>query len=171
MWRSRGLALACLALALPVGCGRRDEHRATSEAPLSFERLADTTGLSNGAPIVQSFDAYRLPNGAMRVKGRLDLPDGTRVQVAVKRPGDRSAVAMVQVTVQDRRFDSPPMMGEVGPLPEAKYRFEISAHFTPEWQPPDVMLATDDGKSLRGPGITRTRVGGAMFWLVEEMSR
>ena len=73
--------------------------------------------------------------------------------------------------MQDRHFDSPPMFGDMGPLPEAKYEFEVLAHFTPEWQSAAVLRATDEGRTLRGPGITRSRQGGAAFYLVEEMKR
>ncbi len=36
---------------------------------------------------------------------------------------------------------------------------------------PEVLRATQNGTSLRGPGITRTRIGGAMLWLSREMTR
>ena len=85
--------------------------------------------------------------------------------------GSDVAAAMVQVTVQDSAFDSPPMLGEAGPLPVQNWRFELTAQFTPEYQPGEVMLATSNGLSLRGPGITRTRLGGASFYLAEELKR
>ncbi len=169
--RSRGIiVIALVILALP-GCGRRHEAGSRAGGGLTFEQLADTAGLSAGEPIVESFEAYRMDNGALRVKGRARLPDGARLHVAVRRAGGRSALAMVQVTLEDGTFDSPPMIGERGPLPKGRYAFEISAQFIPEWQPPEVLRATDDGRALRGPGMTRTRQGGAMLWLVEEMTR
>ena len=157
---------ACL-LAAASGCGGGQKR----EQPLTFENLPDTTGLSAGRPILDSLQAERLPGGALRVHGTVNLPDGTRLQIAIRRPGERVSVAMAQMIVQDRRFDSPPLMGDMGPLPEAKYTFEVLAHFTPEWQSAAVLRATDEGRALRGPGITRTRIGGAMLWLVEDMTR
>ena len=169
---SRPLAVlaSCLLLAMLAGCGKGGGSR-SRQGDLRIEQLADTAGLSAGEPIVQEFDAYRMDSGALRVKGRVRLPDGTRVQVAVKRPGGRSSVAMVQVSLHEGAFDSPPMLGEHGPLPKARYVFEISAQFIPEWQPPEVLRETRDGMALRGPGITRTKIGGAMLWLVEDMTR
>ena len=168
--RTRAVLATCFALAVLAGCGKGGDTR-SRQGDLSFQRLADTTGLSAGEPVVRDFEAYRMDSGALRVRGRARLPDGTRVQVAVKRPGGRSALAMVQVALKDGAFDSPPMIGERGPLPKDRYVFEISAQFVPEWQPPEVLRATDDGRALRGPGITRTQMGGAMLWLVEEMTR
>ena len=163
------MLVIAIAAAAGTGCGGKGASRSGGE--LTFETLHDTTGLSAGDAIVQAFDAYRMDNGAMRVHGRIRLPDGARVQVAVKAPGGRVALTMVQVSVFDGAFDSPPMIGAHGPLPKGRYVFEISAHFTPDWQPADVLRATDDGRSLRGPGITRTQLGGAMLWLVEDLTR
>jgi hypothetical protein len=160
------LLFACLVLAAS-GCGGEKKR----EAPLSFEALPDTAGLTQGRPIVESFAVERMDGGALRVSGQADLPDGTRLQLAVKEPGGRTSLAMTQMSVHDRRFESPPLVGDMGPLPLATYRFEILAHFTPDWQTAEVMRATDDGRTLRGPGITRTRQGGAAFFLVEEMKR
>jgi hypothetical protein len=170
-WRVGVCLCACLALGVVGGCGGRKTEASGPGDGLTFENLPDTAGLSAGRPIVESFGVERLGNRAMQVHGRINFPDGTRIQVAVKRPGERSAVAMVQMTVQDRRFDSPPILGDAGPLPVATYRFELSTHFSPDWQSPAVLRATNDGRALRGPGITRTGANGAMFWLVEEMTR
>jgi len=161
---------ACLLAGSLAGCGGCGRKPATDDA-LTFENLPDTAGLSVGRPILEAFDAYRMDSGALRVRGRADLPDGTRLQVAVKRPGEKVSVAMVQLTVQDRQFDSPPMVGEAGPLPVANYRFEITVHFTPDWQSAEVLRATGDGRALRGPGITRSRMGDAALYLVEELKR
>jgi hypothetical protein len=161
--------VALVALALLASCGR--DHGADGNGELTFERLADTTGLSSGPALVEAFDAYRLGGGALRVRGHFRFPDGTRLQVALKHPEGGSSLAAVQAVVQDGAFDSPPMFDAHGPFPVAKYRFEISAQFTPDWQPPNVLRATENGKALRGPGITRTRIGGAMFWMVEEITR
>jgi len=81
------------------------------------------------------------------------------------------ALAMLQVTLLGGTFDSPPIIGERGPLPKDRYTIEISAQFLPGWQPESVLRATDRGRALRGPGITRTRAGDAMLFLVEEMTR
>ena len=164
------LLFACLALAALSGCGDHGKSPAGDSA-LTFEQLVDTAGLSQGEPIVETFDAYRMPGGSLRVKARVRLPEGTRVQIAVRPGTDPAAVAMAQVLVQDGEVESPPMMAESGPLPVARYRFELSAQFTTVWQSPGVMRATNDGKSLRGAGITRTRIGAATFRQVEEMTR
>lgn len=166
--RPRRLLLlgACLA-ALAAGCG--GEKRQAQE--LTFEALPDTAGLSRGGPIVDSLAVERVDGGAMRVRGRVNLPDGTRLQLAIRPAGGGSAVAMTQVLVDAGRFESLPLLGDLGPLPPARYRFEVLAHFTPEWQTAEVMRATGDGKALRGPGITRSRQGDAAFYLMEEMKR
>ena len=164
------LLLACIALAALSGCGDRGD-RSAGTSSLTFEELADTSGLTRGAPIVESFDAYRMPGGSLRVKARVRLPEGTRVQVAVRPGGEPSAVAMSQVFVENGEILSPPMMAESGPLPVAVYQIELSAQFTPAWQTAAVLLGTNDGKSLRGPGITRSRIGAATFRQVEEMTR
>jgi hypothetical protein len=161
---------ACLGLVLLGGCGKGDDGGAR-QGDLTFQRLADTTGLSAGDPIVESFEAYRMDSGALRVKGRARLPDGTRIRVTIRRPGRRDVLALVQVELSEGAFDSPPIIGSKAPLPKDDYEFEISAQFTPDWQPAAVLRATDSGRSLRGPGITRTQVGGAMLYLVEEMTR
>lgn len=144
------------------------EQKPRGNSELTFERGTDTTALSRGEPIVREFEPYRMDGGAMAVRGRVDFPDGTRLQVSVKRPDESVTVQMVQVTVEGGRFDSPPMMGDRGPLPDGRYRFEIVTHFTPEWQPAPVLRATNDGRTLRGPGVTRTKQGVASFHLIEE---
>ena len=168
--RPRILFAACLLLAVLAGCGRGDGGPSQHDN-LTFEQLSDTSGLSAGEPIVQSLEAYRMTGGAMRVKGRARLPDGARIQVAIRHPGESSSLAMVRVSVQEGVFETPPIMSERGPLPPDRYVFEISAQFVPEWQPPEVLRATDQGRSLRGPGVTRTQRGGAMLWLTQEMKR
>ncbi len=158
------LLLAALGLLLLAGCGRRGAHGSR----LSFEELADTTGLSRGEPILLGFEPYRLPGGAMRVRGKVDLPDGTRLQLTVVRAPIEQTVAVLQVTVRDKAFETAPFMGPRGPLPPDLYRFDVLALFNAAWQTEKVMRATDDGRSLRGPGITRARVGEAAFFLREE---
>jgi len=135
---------------------------------LSFERLPDTTGLTRGAPILESFEASRMSSGAVRVSGRIRLPDGTKLQVAIKQPGGRVSMAMAQVFVQGERFDTPPLLGENGPLPRGEYHLELLGHFNPDWQSADVLRAMGGGLALRGPGITRARDGRAALFLTRE---
>ncbi len=161
------LPFALLVASLGMGCGKTREP---SKA-LTFEQLPDTAGLSEGRAILTELEPVRMDGGAMRVTGGADLPEGTRLQLSIKRPGERTTVAMAHVEVHDRRFESPPLMGEYGPLPQATYRFEVTARFTPDWQSASVLRATGDGKSLRGPGITRDRNGDAMFFLSKEVQR
>ena len=153
----------CLMLSALVSCGRDKPAR-----ELSFESLPDTSGLSEGAAVVQEFEPYRMANGAVRVKGRVRVPDGTLLQIAIKAPQGGVAVAMAQVRVQGQWFDTPPLLGEHGPLPKGEYRFELLSHFTPTWQGAEGEGALRAGPSLRGPGITRARDGAAALFLVKE---
>jgi len=150
-------ATAALTLA---GCSREK-----SEPPLTFERLPDTTGLSVGAAIVKRFEPYRMANGAVRVTGDARLPDSTLLQIAIRAPGGGASVAMSQVVVVGGRFDTPPLLGDHGPLPAGDYRFELLAHFDADWQPARVLRETGNGLGLRGPGITRARNGEAALFL------
>lgn len=162
----RPIAAVALVLALlAAGCGG---DRASEEQPLTLEELRDTTGLAAGRPLIRTFEPYRVGNGVLRVRGQVDFPDGTRIQVSIhEREGGRM-VKRFQVVVRNRKFDSPPLIGARGPLPVADYRFEVLAHFNEAWQTPEVLRGTDDGHSLRGPGITRGNQGEAVFRLVEE---
>jgi hypothetical protein len=164
--RVRALAVLALAASL-AGCGG-SPGREKNAQELSFERLPDTTGLSRGAPILESFEASRMSSGAVRVSGRVRLPDGTKLQIAIKEPGGRVSVAMAQVFVQGERFDTPPLLGERGPLPRGEYRFEVLGHFDHDWQTDDVLRAMGGGTSLRGPGVTRARDGSAALFLTRE---
>jgi len=157
---------ACLA-ALAAGCGGEREEA----SPLTFETLPDTAGLSRGAAIVDSLSVERMDGGALRVSGRVRLPEGTKLQVAVRPAGGGSSLAMTHAIVTDGRFETPPLAGDLGPLPPGRYRFEVLAHFTPDWQTAAVLRASGDGRALRGPGITRSKQGDAAFLLVEEMKR
>ena len=163
------VGLACL-LALCAGCGRGGRHGGGSQ-DLTFENLPDTSALASGAPLVEDFEVIRLANGTLQVHGRSRLPEGTRLRVGILEPGGRTTLAMTQASVHGSRFISPLLIGDTGPLPVARYRFELLARFTPDWQPPDVMRATDAGRMLRGPGITRTRLGEPTFYLEEELTR
>jgi hypothetical protein len=163
-WRAPVILLFALLLAGPVGCGRRQAR----DSALSFEELSDTTGLARGAPILTSFDPYRITGQALRVRGRADLPDGTRLQVSIVRVATGETVLVAQMTVEDGAFETAPLMSPRGPFPVDLYRFDVLAHFNPAWQPERVLRATHDGRSLRGPGITRNRGGQPAFFLREE---
>ena len=165
--RIPGFALAILAglVAGLAGCGGGHEKPAQE---LSFEQLPDTTGLTRGAPILESLEASRMTSGAVRVTGRVRLPDGTKLQVAIKQPGGRVSVAMAQVFVEGERFDTPPLLGDNGPLPRGEYHLELLCHFDRDWQRADVLRAMGGGLGLRGPGITRARDGSAALFLTRE---
>ena len=148
-----------------AGCGGGHEKPAQE---LSFEQLPDTTGLTRGAPVLESLEASRMTSGAVRVTGRVRLPDGTKLQIAIKQPGGRVSVAMAEVVVQGERFDTPPLLGENGPLPRGKYQLELLGHFDHDWQTGDVLRAMGGGATLRGPGITRARDGSAALYITQE---
>jgi hypothetical protein len=118
--------------------------------------------------VLTSFEPYRITGQALRVRGTASLPDGTRLQVSIVRVATGETVHIAQMTVEDGAFETAPLMGERGPLPVDLYRFEVLAHFNPAWQPEQVMQATDDGRSLRGPGITRGTGGQPAFFLRKE---
>jgi hypothetical protein len=159
-------AFVALGLAFAVaGCGRNDHPRS---GPLTFEELPDSTGLTRGAPILGALEPYRMTGGAMRVRGGVRLPDGTRVQVTVSDARTHTTVKALQVSIQDGRFETPPFMSERGPLPPGTYTFDLLAYFNPAWQSDAVLRATHGGGALRGPGIVRTRDGGVVFHLAED---
>jgi hypothetical protein len=162
--RAFALLLGVMLLAGSAGCGRRQVR----DTALSFEDLSDTTGLSRGAPILTAFEPYRITGQALRVRGTATLPDGTRLQVSIVRVATGEAVMVAQVTVEDGAFETAPLMGPRGPFPVDLYRFDVLANFSPVWQPEQVLRATHDGRSLRGPGVTRGRGGQPSFFLREE---
>ncbi len=147
-----------------ASCSREQQ----AEPPLTFEKLPDTTGLSAGAAILEQFKPYRMDNGAVRVRGQLRLPDSTKVQIAIKKPGGTVSVAMAHVLVIGQQFDTPPLLGEHGPLPRGTYRFEVLVHFDADWQPARVLREARSGQGLRGPGITRAQNGDAALFLTRE---
>ena len=162
--RAFALLLGVIFLAGPTGCGQRSARNSA----LTFEDLPDTAGLSHGAPILTSFEPYRITGQAIRVRGTAQLPDGTRLQVSIVRVATGETVMIAQVSVEDHAFETGPLVGPRGPFPLDLYRFDVLAHFNPVWQPGSVMRATHDGRSLRGPGITRSRGGQPTFFLREE---
>ena len=165
--RSLTWVLVVVALA---GCGRHETPSAGSSTLTlrELDSLRDTTGLSRGAPLIEHMEPYRMANGAIRVRGDLSLPAGTVLQIAVSRAGERWPFTRIQFALAGPRFDSPPILGPRGPLPPGTYRFELVTRFDPAWQTAEVMRAADDGRDLRGPGVTRDLEGHAAFVHVEE---
>jgi hypothetical protein len=161
----RAGVLAVLFVAV-VGCGGNGKPAKTGQ--LSFETLTDTAGLSVGSPILRTLEPYRLPNGLVRVRGEVDVPEGTRLQISMYRRQDHAMVARVQVLVEQGKFESPPVLGPRGPLPVDDYDFELLAHFNDTWQSPEVIQSSAGGRNLRGPGMTRDRIGEAVFLLHRE---
>lgn len=168
MMRARFRYPSVLAIAVTLalaGCGQRHEQASTD---LTFERQDDTTGLSKGKPLINTIEPARMANGTLRVRGDVDFPDGVRIQISLYPKESKALLSRVQVVVDRHHFESPPIVGASGPLPPGPYRFEYLALFNDAWQTPEVMRRIDGGRGLRGPGVTRDRVGGAAFYLVEE---
>ena len=162
-------AAAVLALIAAAACGAGcGGGKDTPPPALTFEQLSDTAALSQGKPLLDKIEPYREANGVLRVRGTVSFPDGVRLQISISDKTTKALLKRVQVIVEDHHFVSPPMMGDNGPLPNGLYRFEYMALFNEAWQTRDVMRRTDNGRSLRGPGVSRDRIGGAAFYLVEE---
>ena len=106
--------------------------------------------------------------GGVRVRGHADLPDSTRLEISIYRRGSRDLLARCQVDVFDRAFDGPPVTGPAGALPIGDYTIEVLAHFSDTMQPASVLAATEGGRRLRGPGMTRGRFGIPAFQIVED---
>ena len=164
MARTTGIVFLLALLALS-GCGKQHEQ---ASPELTFERQDDTTGLSRGGPLLNRIEPYRTANGTLRVRGDVAFPDGVRIQITLYPKGSNQILSRVQVVVDRHRFESPPIVGAGGPLPRGVYRFEYLALFNDAWQTPEVMRRIDGGRGLRGPGVTRDRVGAAAFYLAEE---
>ena len=105
---------------------------ATYDTPkdLTFETLADDRD-SRGRPIVTDFERSGTRTACCRCAAA-PFPTA-RAGLTLKQPGSDVAAAMVQVTVQDSAFDSPPMLGEAGPLPVQSWRF--GSRRSPVFQP------------------------------------
>lgn len=163
----------CLIFTLTAlaGCGRSNAPSAggSDSDSLRFQVLDDTTGLSRGDALLDDFEVARDPAGAVRARGRLHLPDGTRIQITLSRPGERQAVARTQVAVRDGRFETVPILGGEAGLPAGVYRVELACYFDSAFQPPEVMTATAHGRTLRGPGMVRGNNGIAAFVHTEDL--
>ena len=159
------MTLALIALA---GCGGSNTSSSSTGDSLRFSIEEDTTGLTQGDALLTGFEVWRDEGGAVRARGRMELPDGARLQITLYRPGVREMAARTQVVVRDRRFESAPILGGSDGLPAGLYRIELATYFDSAWQPPEVMTATRDGRSLRGPGVVRGNNGLAAFVHTEE---
>ena len=161
------VTLALIALA---GCGRSNTPSSSTERgdSLRFSIEEDTTGLTQGDALLTGFEVWRDRAGAVRARGRMELPDGARLQITLYRPGVAEMAARTQAVVRDRRFESAPIMAGNNGLPAGLYRIELVTYFDSAWQPPEVMTATRDGRSLRGPGVVRGNNGLAAFVHTEE---
>lgn len=167
--RRRAVAFALggaivVALAGLAGCGGGDRDG----GDLGFVELPREGEEAQGAPLLTRIEPYRMDNGAVRVRGTIDLPDRARLQITLRRKETQAIVGRVQVHVSDRNFDTPPMLGEKGPLPRERYQVEALSLFNDTWQEPEVMRASDGGRRLRGAGMTRDRVGDPVFRAVVE---
>lgn len=157
-------AVAAGLLLLAAGCGRKSD----SVPKLTFEAETDSTGLAQGPDLLTSFEPRRFDNGLLQLRGGFRFPDHTRVQIALFSPKGGPPAQMMQVTVMNGRFETAPFLGEKGPLPVATYRIEFKSQFNSVWQPPDVLEATDYGRSIRGPGMVRGALREAAFLLTRE---
>jgi hypothetical protein len=158
---------AAIAAMMIAGCGSR-EHR--DDSTLRFRKIeerTDTAGLSRGRTLLQSFAVVRDPAGALRAEGRLGLPEGTVLELIVYAARGAEVRGRTQFILHDGRFESPPILGPGGPLPEGTYHFQLRARFDPELQPAEVMNAVDGGLALRGPGIMQ--IGSGMVAFVHDL--
>jgi len=155
---------AAVAAVMIAGCG---SHPREKDSALTFERLdpkADTTGISRGTAMLREFEVDRDGAGAMRAKGRMEMPDATVLELYIYPPGGSSEVlGRTRFTLRDHQFESPPVFGPGGPLPVGNYHFQLLGRFDPDIQPADVMAAVGNGSRLRGPGIIRSRSGTIVF--------
>lgn len=148
-----------------AGCGGEE---AREPEPLGFNELSDTTEIVRGAPLLDRFECYRMDGGGIGVRGTVELPDETRLQVSLYRGRETQPAGRVQVKVNRHRFETQPIVGAMGPLPVDDYRIEVLTFFNDAWQTPEVLNATRDGRALRGPGVTRDGAGGAAYRMVME---
>jgi hypothetical protein len=170
----RGWERACHALlvggaVLTVpACGRDEPERPRTLVYEDIDSPAETAGLTGGRALLGTFEPYRLPDGLLRVRGALRMPDGVKLQLTIDPEGGGPVLAQTQFAVENGRFHSPPLRADTGPFPAGVYRLELMTLFDTAWQTAEVMRATDDGKRLRGPGMTRGANGVAAFLHVED---
>ena len=159
------MSFAALAVA---GCAKKESDQAP---PLGFEfdsTTTDTAKLAQGSPLLSGFEPYRATNGAIRARGRMELPDGARIQVSLRRADGRE-LGREQVVLIARGFETPPFLDPGGhPFPPDVYQFEVSTQFNSVWQPPNVLRATRDGLALTGPGMRRGHLGEAIYRMTLE---
>ena len=155
---ARGVAATLLVLA-PAGCSK---SKPAMHETLEFEAAPDSAALTEGKSLLTSFEPYRASDGALRARGRLDLPDGTRLQLSVKRKNGVE-IGRVQMNLIAGGFDTPPIFDDKRVPPKDDYRFDLSVQFSHVWQPENVMAATGNGLELRGPGMHRGNHGEAIF--------
>lgn len=160
-----------MAAVMIAGCGSKPPEK---ESTLRFRRHeggVDTSGISRGKALLQAFDVERDAAGALRARGRLDLPDATQIELIVYAPRRAQVLARTQFALHERRFESPPLFGAGGPLPEGLYHFQLRGRFDPDLQPAAVMKAVGNGRNLRGPGIIRVGSGTVAFVHDQELRR
>ena len=163
--------LCAVATALLIAsCGSKPAEKPQK---LTFERLdaGDTTGWTKGPALLRTFQVMREPGGALRARGSLDLPDGTRLELNVYPPAGNTVLARTQFELHGGSFETPPLHGFEGPLPEQTYHFQLRGIFDPAVQPPQVMAALEGGRKLRGPGMVEGPNGLIAFVHDEELRR
>ena len=96
---------------------------------------------------------------------RSELPVGQLVVYAGDTPG---VLTRIPFRLENGRFAGVVVQAPGGSLPPGRYRFEVTVLLDPSIQPASVMRSLGDPSRLRGPGITRDRVGGAAFSHREE---
>lgn len=164
------LALLLVATCALAGCSKREELPAGGE-PMTLEeldRLNDTTGLSKGPERFRRLEAARGPDGQVRANGAIAFPDGTVGQLVVYADGATTPLTRIPFRLADGRFRDVLVSGPGGPLAPGRYRFEVTVLLAPSIQSADVMRSLGDPSRLRGPGITRDRLGGAAYTHREE---
>jgi hypothetical protein len=167
--RSLLVALLVLVLALP-GCSKREEAPAAGES-LTIEELdalTDTAGLSKGPARFRRLEVARGADGAVRASGSVELPDGTVGQLVVYADDTPAPVTRIPFRLARGRFENVVVHAPGGSLAPGRYQVEVTVLLSPAIQSEAVMRSLGDPSRLRGPGITRDRVGGAAFTHREE---